>query len=986
MKKLLPFLFLIPTLTFAQKWNSVEMRYKHSSQNKPHWVQLMYGEQPDPDKVTKAYHAYYSTHPFIKNSDTQYYKRWMRSFSRDNAQFLIDDTRKSQLKKLEEKYVRNTLQNSHSKAPTSQWSGIGPIDFDKGAASRSYAAGAGHVYTTEQSLTNDSVLYCGTATAGVWKTTNKGENWFPVTNHLPINEVIALEIDPTDSDIVYFGAAGSVYKTTDGGTSWVQIGGTQFNTEEHSIPEIRIHPTNNQLVFVCSDNGFFRSTDGGTNFTEIMDGDFQEMEFHPTQPNTCYIINQINDETEFYKSTDAGASLVKKTIGWPVPAPNDEQKRTEIATTPAAPHKIYALCTGEANGGSGLYGIYISNDMGESWSRTCCGPQVGGVPSLTNQNLMAWEDDGTDDGGQFYYDLALEVSDTDSNHVFVGAVNLWISTDGGNTFTCPSKWSHSYKTNYVHADIHDLKFFGNDFWLSCDGGLFYSNNSATTIDKKMVGIEATDFWGFGAGFWDGEVMLGGTYHNGTLLKDNNVYLNGWVSTAGGDNVRGFVNPGDERKIIHDFGEFELSGNRNQAFTPLNFSILPNATYIIGASNNIAYHPQSHNTAYVGENGSLWVTDDDGDFFDLVHDFGNADVASVEIAPEDPSTIYVSLYTGWWDRKELWKTNDGGANWTEITPVGSTIGNADEWIPYDITVDSKDPNTLWIARTSMYGGYPNYDGLQVLKSTDGGTTWNNYSTPTLDGEYPTNIVHQRGTDGGVYLGTRRGVYYRNNSLSDWQLFNNNLPVSTMSIQLIPYYREGKIRNGTNRSVYECELYENGKPHAQIGTEYKKTYCPNEDVQFHNRSAVNETGASYQWIFEGGTPATSADRHPLVTYSTFGEFDVTLIVSDTFGIDTQYLKDFVYVDNCFGWDTVNTSVATEVEKVLDIYPTVVTNNIVQVKNTLNQKLIYRMYNAEGKLVDADDVEGNVIPTKNLKKGSYFIRLIGEKNMVHKTIFIQ
>ena len=73
------------------------------------------------------------------------------------------------------------------------------------------------------------------------------------------------------------------------------------------------------------------------------------------------------------------------------------------------PNRIVALATGVANGGSGLYGIYISEDSGSNWTFKCCGPQPAGPPSSTNMNLMAWSDEGTDDGGQYYYDLGLQI-------------------------------------------------------------------------------------------------------------------------------------------------------------------------------------------------------------------------------------------------------------------------------------------------------------------------------------------------------------------------------------------------------------------------------------------------------------------------------------------------------------------------------------------------------------------------------------------------
>ena len=105
---------------------------------------------------------------------------------------------------------------------------------------------------------------------------------------------------------------------------------------------------------------------------------------------------------------------------------------------------------------------------------------------------------------------------------------------------------------------------------------------------------------------------------------------------------------------------------------------------------------------------------------------------------------------------MWRTDNAGQNWTDITPTNI---NGQDWIPYDITVSSDDENTLWIARTSMYGGVQDAQGYEVFKSSDGGITWDNWSTPNLDNINATNIEHQRGSDGGVYLGTRDAVYYR-----------------------------------------------------------------------------------------------------------------------------------------------------------------------------------------------------------------------------------
>ena len=318
-----------------------------------------------------------------------------------------------------------------------------------------------------------------------------------------------------------------------------------------------------------------------------------------------YFIRNIGDSTEFYRSDNGGIILNRYSNGWPNPSLNEEQKRTEIAVSPADPDKIVALATGSANGGSGLYGIYISHDKGENWIFQCCGPQPAGPPSTTNINMMGWQDDGSDDGGQ-YYDLALAVNPQDANIIHVGGVQHWISHDGGVTFNCPAKWSHPHKKEYVHADIHDINYFGNDLWFACDGGIFYSSNLGIVYIKKCMGIAGTDFWGFGAGFKNGNIMIGGTYHNGTLLKDNNTYINDWISTDGGDNIRGFVNFGNSRIAYSDYGGKKLSGDRSLI---TNFSVdkLPNASYIIGESSQIEFDPRCYNWMYVGKDTTLWFS-------------------------------------------------------------------------------------------------------------------------------------------------------------------------------------------------------------------------------------------------------------------------------------------------------------------------------------------------------------------------------------------
>lgn len=208
------------------------------------------------------------------------------------------------------------------------------------------------MYTVEQSASDPNLIYAGTANAGIWMSTDKGLNWTNMTKAMMIGSVVALEIDHTVNTTVYFGSEGDLWKSTDGGTTWNSIGDATFQGLSHSIKDIVMHPANNQQLYVISDQGLWRTTNGGASFTQVQSGSWQELELKPGDPNTVYAIKQISNRTEFWRSTDNGVSFTAVGAGWPNPVSPDEQKRTEIAVSAAAPNSVFALCTGEADGGS----------------------------------------------------------------------------------------------------------------------------------------------------------------------------------------------------------------------------------------------------------------------------------------------------------------------------------------------------------------------------------------------------------------------------------------------------------------------------------------------------------------------------------------------------------------------------------------------------------------------------------------------------------
>ena len=863
------------------------------SEEAPQWIREMYKADADPGLVLKLYDEYYATHPFVKNQHTQYLKRWISGLNK----------RVVPNPEVDSAYLHRYFEAKQQRG-TANWSTVGPIDWDHNAASRSYAPGSAHVYTVEQSISTPNTLYAGTANAGVWKSTDHGMNWTPKTYDFLTGSVTSIEIDPTNASIVYAELLSSIYKTSNGGTTWSPTGNASFMALSLSTRDIRCKPDEPLTVFAATDGGLYKTTDGGANWTMVLAGNMQEIEFHPTHPDTVYVVRVNGDKTEFFRSFNTGGSFTMLTNGWPSPniANGEHQKRTEIAVTPDAPDKVYALATGSANGGSGLYGVYVSSNLGTSWTFQCCGTGPGGPPSASNMNLMGWSDQGLDDGGQYYYDLAFGVSPYHKDSMWVCGVNLWVSGNEGASFVCPAAWSHSYKPNYVHADIHDLNYMKGtgELWVCGDGGIFLSDDSGLNFNRRNVGIAGSDFWGFGMGHWFGDVMIGGAYHNGTLMKEEDTYINGWICTDGGDGVGGFINPGYDRQAYSNYNIKRLQSNRTIAPVTRDFLFQPNSTYITGRSSDLLFDPHYYGTWYSGSGTKLYKTTDNGFTYEELYDFG-VDLAAMDLCLASPNVLYACTFPEWWETKRIYRSMNGGSTWIEVTPPASVLNNADLWIPYDIAVDPIDPMKVWIVRTSMYNGYPNYNNYQVFRSDNGGATWNNISGTMLNGQYPTCMMLQYGTNGGVYIGTRTSVYYRNATMSNWELYNNGMPARTNSVKLLPWYRNGKIRSATDRSVWESPFYEASTPIAVPAVQKQYLFCERDTAFFTDLSVLKETGATWAWSFPGGTPSTSSSRTPKVIYKSPGIYDVTLIIHDINGNDTATIPGMIIADNRCNIDT-------------------------------------------------------------------------------------
>jgi PKD repeat protein len=886
MRKIIFLLVLWPV--FAGNAQITETPYP-AKETDAEWVKMLYSENPNVLALRDLFETWRKENPDVKTRDTQYYKRFMR----DAIQRINEDGT-----------VGSSVQDRPSALPqgnsrNANWQEAGPWHYDPEVAMafQVQSPGACHVYTVEQSQSDPETIWAGTATAGIWKSTNKGMKWHLMSKNMQVNEVYSIAIDSENNERVYFGEGnGKIWRSENGGQTWVMTGNATFQNMNHWVRDLRVSPDNPQHVLAATSNGFYRSTDYAQNWTSIQSGEFMEIEFHPTNANIVYTVKRNGSSTQFLRSTDGGATFTTITQGWPVATGGADQRRTEISVTAANPNRVYALAAGEANGGSGLYGIYISNDAGLSWNFQCCGTGPAGIPAEnTNPNILGWSGDGSGDGGQYYYDLALDASPSNANRIFGAGISVWRSLNAGQNWELNGHWvtwaGENTMDRYTHADVHDIKFFetdnGVDMWIASDGGIYYSANEGDNIEPRMYGLHGTDFWGWQAGFKAGDVMAGGTYHNGTLIKNADLYhfgfsdeeSGGWLAELAGDNFRGFINPGDPTVGYHDNGSFKFSEDRFTRISSLPFdsSKLPNTSYFYGEYGNLEWDPRCINHMYSPVESALWKTTDGGLTWQMLHNFGGSKIIQVKVSRTNPDVIYVTHRQSgsiW----KIWRSTNQGQNWTEITPNQAASGNNANKAKY-IDVDGQDSNTLWVV---VLGSHSNDN--KVLKSVDGGSTWNSI-TNSLSNEYLTYILNQNGTDGGVYAGTTKSVYYRDNTMSDWELFSDGLPASTPNVFLQADYCEGKIRSAGSRGVHEGDLY---TPSAVVASFMADALslnmassCDEQFIRFFDNSILLCDGASYAWQFPGGSPATSSEMNPIVLYDSPGVYDVTLTVTDSEG---------------------------------------------------------------------------------------------------------
>jgi photosystem II stability/assembly factor-like uncharacterized protein len=740
---------------------------------------------------------------------------------------------------------------------------------------------------------NPDIIYVGTASGGVFKTTNGGITWDPVFDDQPTSTIGDVTVAPSDPSIVWVGSGeannrqssswgNGVYKSTDSGKTWKHMG---LDASMH-IGRIVISPADPNIVYVAAggnlwgpskDRGIYKSTDGGKTWSNVLfvneDTGASDIAMNTDSPGTLIAAMYQRRRTVFgysgsgpgsglYKTTDGGASWKKLEKGLPwdpdakKPAVADADKKTSADDDKIAvkeigrigvnfyrrnPNVVYALIE-HANGG-----IFRSDDQGETWIRAS----------------------ETDPRGIYYSQVIIDPNN--DQRVWVHGAQMYYSEDGGKTF----------KTNVVqkiHGDYHAMwidPHDSNHMIAGSDGGIYISHDRGKNWDY-INNIPIAQFYEIGLDMQKPYHLCGG-------LQDNNVWCgpsatfdtrgianSDWFTVGGGDGFYAQIDPTDPNTVYAESQDGNLLRRnlkthesrsirppaaegerlRFQWSSPLVVSAFDNKTIYYGG--NYLFKSTDRGDSWTRLGGDL-TTNQDRDKLPIMgrvpdkntmsrHDGVQAWPAITTISE---STLSRDLLYAGTDDGNLQVTRDGGKTWKNVSPKKGIYVTR-------IIASRFNEGTAY---ATLDGHRSNDFGVYVFMTSDYGQTWKPIRNGLADDAGTVHVIREHYRNPKLlFLGTERGLYVSNDQGGHWTRLKLNLPtVPVDDIAIHP--RENDLVLATHgRSIW---ILDDLGPIEQM-----TDAIPSEELHvFETRPATewriaNRGGVTGQKAFFGPNPPNGA----------------------------------------------------------------------------------------------------------------------------------
>jgi photosystem II stability/assembly factor-like uncharacterized protein len=651
------------------------------------------------------------------------------------------------------------------------------------------------------------VYYAGAASGGVWKTTDGGIRWTPVSDSMPVAAIGALAVAPSDPNVVWAGTGEAwairdsdvigdgVYKSVDAGKTWTHSG----LDETGRIGRILIHPTNSEIVFVCAagrltapqqERGVFRTTDGGQHWDRVLFVDENTgcsgLSMDAKNPRVIFAGTwQVEMHPWAEISGGAGSGVFVSRDGgttWTriegAGLPRSPLGKIDVAVAPSDSNRVYALIQTKDQGS-----VWRSDDGGASW------------------RVVNWQRALI---GRAGYYIHIRVSPANEDEVFVSNSSFWQSTDGG----------RSFEERFWGGDNHDIWWDPKDadrFVITHDAGLTITTQHARSTQRVTlpigqmyhVAVDNQIPYYVYSNMQDDGTMRGSVIAPENAGAGYNGSGNTWDHGLGGcESGHTVPDPADPNIVWSTcYGnkvtryDHRLKVARSVAPGMITLDAPPTESkYRCHWSAPLAIDWFDHNNVYYGCN-VIFHTSNGGQSWRIISpDLSTQDPSKImpsggivgdnlgQFAPEVIFAIATSdvekglIWAGTNDGK-VWYTRDGGAKWNDVS---KNIAGMPAWgVVSKIEPSHFNGATAYIAVDAHL-----MDSREpfIFKTTDYGATWNRVSGD-LPNKHPLSYVkavaENPNKQGMIFAGTGHGFYYSLDDGTHWTEVSAGLPRAPVS---------------------------------------------------------------------------------------------------------------------------------------------------------------------------------------------------------------
>jgi photosystem II stability/assembly factor-like uncharacterized protein len=695
-----------------------------------------------------------------------------------------------------------TLQPLAQKIDMSLFHGIKPRNVGPGGMS-------GRVTAIAADPRNTDILYIGTASGGLWKSTNAGTTFKPVFDEVPVASIGALAVDPLRPDIIWAGTGEGnprnsvtggygIYKSLDGGKTWILSG----LEETRHIHRIIVNPVNSDIVYAGAigspwgpnkERGVYKTSNGGKSWEKILftndTSGVCDMVMDPTNPDKLFVgmwnhqrwpwfFNSGGHGSGLYLTLDGGKNFTRLLKGIP-----EETGRIGIAISKSRPEYVYAYVESRTTA------IYRSTDAGFTWEKR------------GEKNI----------GNRPWYFAEIYVDPKNENRLYTLYSSINMSEDGGLTF--PTLIAEN-----VHLDHHA-------WWIDPensrhmidgnDGGMSITYDMGATW-RHITNLPVGQFYHINVDMQQPYNIYGGLQDNGSWVGPAYAWYNGglinefWDFLTGGDGFDAMPVPGDTRYCYGQsqngyLRRFDLLSGSSKGIRPGTgpdgIMRFPSGgeTFRFNWNAALAQDPFEKNTIYFGSQFVHKSTDRGDTWTKISGDLTTNDPAKLNqsksggltidafgtemhctILTISPSKIQKDLIWVGTDDGNVQLTADGGKSWTNVT---DNMKGAPKkaWIPQITASEYNASEAFVVLNNYRVGDYSSY----LYFTNNFGKTWQRIIDNQDVWGYVLCFVQDPAEPKLMFTGTEYGLYVSFDKGENWNKWTSGYPtVSTYDMVIHP----------------------------------------------------------------------------------------------------------------------------------------------------------------------------------------------------------